>query len=164
MSASSGLIMGQGFSKPGVHSITYKDDFCSFAPEMREELLHYPKWKEMQQDGLGGGGQFVPHRQNGITTGHLQEEDRERLPYCWRFGDFLAQNFGTLCPLVGVDPADASYLELNAMAYGGGAWLSPHTDFFEYGHTENRLVAWMLYLTAPEDGEWSADKGGAVRV
>ena len=164
MSTAAGMSISQGFSKPSVHSLTYKDNFCSFASNLREELLHYPKWKEMQQDALSGGGKFVPQRQNGITTGHLREEDRERLPFCWKFGDFLKQNFGVLCPIVGVDPADALYLEMNAMAYGAGAWLAPHTDFFEYGHTVNRLAAWMLYLTAPEDGEWSPEKGGAVRV
>jgi len=164
MSTTASMSVSQGFSKPGIHSLTYKDDFCSFASDVREELLRYPKWKEMLQEGPGGGGLIVPHRQNGITTGHLREEDRERLPYCWKFGEFLRQNLGVLCPLVGVDPADALHIEINAMAYGAGAWLSPHTDFSEYRQTENRLAAWMLYLTAPEDGEWSAEKGGAVRV
>ena len=69
-----------------------------------------------------------------------------------------------LCPLVGLDSRDAQNIELNAMAYGAGAWLSPHTDFLEYSQSDNRLAAWMLYLTAPEDGEWSAEKGGAARV
>ena len=122
MSTAASINVSQGFSKPGVHSFTYKDDFCSFAANLREELLHYPKWKEMQQNGLSGGGKFVPERQNGITTGHLQERDRERLPFCWKFGDFLKENFGVLCPLLGIDPGDALYLEMNAMAYGAGAY------------------------------------------
>jgi len=154
----------EGFSKPGVHSITFRDGFCSFAADVREELLHYPKWKEMQQAGTGDSGVVNPHRQNGITTGHIRDEHREHLPQCLKFRDFLAQNFGLLCPLVDANPADAHNVEINAMAYGAGAWLSPHTDSFEYAHSENRLVAWMLYLTAPEDGEWPAEKGGAVRV
>ena len=158
------MSISQGFSKLGIHALTYKDDFCSFASDVRYELLHFPKWKEMLQEGLGGGGMLVPHRQNGITTGHIREEDREVLPYCWKFGEFLKRNLGELCPLLDVNPADARHIEINAMAYGAGAWLSPHTDFFEYDHEENRLAAWMLYLTAPEDGEWSVDKGGAMRV
>jgi hypothetical protein len=103
-------------------------------------------------------------RQNGITTGHLDEEVREKLPWCLKLRDFLAERFAVLLPLVGVDPSDAREVEINAMAYGAGGWLSPHTDFFDHSSTENRLVAWMLYLTDPEDGEWAASKGGAVRV
>src|SRR5580700_4840197 len=90
----------EGFSKPGVHSITYKDDFCSFASDVRNELLSYPKWKEMRQDRSGGGTVINPNRQNGITTGHLAEEDREHLPHCLKFRDFLARSFAALCPLV----------------------------------------------------------------
>jgi hypothetical protein len=154
--------VGDGFSKPGVHSLTAKDDFCSFAADLRSELLRFPSWKEMIQD-VNGIGQFVPRRQNGITTGHLGEEDRARLPYCLQFRDLLTQNLEVLCRLVGVDPASALSIEINAMAYGSGAWLSPHTD--SHGDKDHgRLAAWMLYLTAPEDGEWSADRGGAVRV
>jgi hypothetical protein len=149
---------------PGVHSITIKDDFCDFASKIRKELLHHPSWKEMLQDGIHGSDLLAPHRQNGITTGHLGPSDRGRLPYCLRFADILYQNLASLCSLVGLDPADAHSVEMNAMAYGEGAWLSPHTDAFEYSRAEGRLAAWMLYLTAPEDGEWPQDKGGAVRV
>lgn len=158
------MTLSDGFSKPGIHSLTYKDDFCSFADELRAELLRYPKWKEMKQEGAAGGDMIAPQRQNGITTGHLDEEVREKLPYALKFRDFLAQSFAALLPVVGADPADGREVEINAMAYGAGGWLSPHTDFFDHSSTENRLVAWMLYLTDPEDGEWPADKGGAVRV
>jgi hypothetical protein len=164
MSTASGLIVGHEFSKPGVHSITYKDDFYAFASDVREELLRHPKWKPMLQGGTSGSTMFSPHRQNGITTSQLLDEDRERLPHCLKFRDFLAQNFEALCPLAGVNPADARIVEINAMAYGAGAWLSPHTDFLGYANKQNRLIAWMLYLTASEDGEWPAEKGGAVRV
>jgi hypothetical protein len=118
----------------------------------------------MRQDGTAAGGQVAPHRQNGITTGHLGEADRTNLPYCMQFSDLLTHNLSSLCPLLGADPATASEIEINAMAYGAGAWLSPHTDFFEYREDENRLAAWMLYLTDPVDGEWSEEKGGVVRV
>jgi 2OG-Fe(II) oxygenase superfamily len=154
----------QGFSAPGVHSIIYKDDFCDFAAEVREELLRYPKWKEMTQGGAGGRAVFSPDRQNGITVGHIREQDRDRLPYCLKFRDLIARNFGAFCPLVDVDPKDAGDVEISAMAYGAGAWLSSHTDFLEYGRESIRLAAWMFYLTAPEDGEWPLEKGGAVRV
>jgi hypothetical protein len=164
MSSTASMTLGQGFSKPGVHSLTYKDDFCGFAVELREELLRYPNWKAMKQEGTAGEEMIAPHRQNGITTGHLAEEVWEKLPYCLKFRDFLAASFEALLPLVGADPSAAREVEINAMAYGAGGWLSPHTDFFDYSTTENRLVAWMLYLTDPEDGEWPASKGGAVRV
>jgi hypothetical protein len=50
------------------------------------------------------------------------------------------------------------------MAYGQGCWLSSHTDHHGASvHPQERLIAWMLYLTHPEDGEWSG-RGGAVRV
>ncbi|MBZ5642537.1 MAG: 2OG-Fe(II) oxygenase [Acidobacteriia bacterium] len=164
MSSASGSIASQEFSKPGVHSITFKDNFYPFASEVREELLRHPKWIPMLQGSTSGATMFHPHRQNGITTSHLLEEDRERFPQCMKFKDFIMQNIGVLFPLVGLNPADARLVEVNAMAYGAGAWLSPHTDFFGYANKQNRLIAWMLYLTAPEDGEWAADKGGAVRV
>ena len=164
MSTDTGTEIIQGFSKPGVHSLTYKDDFYPQALLVREELLHYPDWKEMTQEGLGTGRILVPHRQNGITTGHLYAEDSERLPLCNGFREFLSRNLAALLPQVGVIPTDPVQVEINAMAYGAGAWLSPHTDFFEYSLAQNRLAAWMLYLTAPEDGEWPLEKGGAVRV
>jgi 2OG-Fe(II) oxygenase superfamily len=164
MSSASGLIAGREFSKPGVHSITYKDDFYPWASDVRGELLRHPDWKPMLQGGTSGSSMFIPQRQNGITTRPLDEEDRARLPQCLKFRDFLAENFPVLCPLLGVNPADAQIVEINAMAYGAGAWLSPHTDFFGHANKQNRLIAWMLYLTAPEDGEWTPEKGGAVRV
>ncbi|MBZ5659134.1 MAG: 2OG-Fe(II) oxygenase [Acidobacteriia bacterium] len=158
------MIASQEFSKPGVHSITYKDNFYPLASEVREELLRHPKWKPMLQGSTSGSTMFIPQRQNGITTSQLLEKDREHFPQCLKFRDFVAQNFGVLCPLAGVHPADARVVEINGMAYGAGAWLSPHTDFFGHANKQNRLIAWMLYLTAPEDGEWPAEKGGAVRV
>jgi hypothetical protein len=164
MASASAASISRGFSSPGVHSITFKDDFCSFASEIREELLHYPKWKEMTQGGLLGGSVLAPDQQNGITTGHITESDRGSLPHSTRFSEFLLQNVAALCPLVGVDPIAVTYVEMNAMAYGAGSWLSPHTDASEYNNAEDRLVAWMLYLTSPEDGEWPTEKGGAVRV
>src|SRR3989442_14873866 len=54
-------------------------------------------------------------------------------------------------------------IEMNAMAYGEGSWLSPHTDHGS-SDSDERLLAWMLYLTDPSDGEWPAEKGGALRV
>jgi Rps23 Pro-64 3,4-dihydroxylase Tpa1-like proline 4-hydroxylase len=152
--------IGHGFSKPGIHSVTQKDGFYNLASEVREELLHYANWREMTQSGFGVSAVFSPHRQNGITTGHISERDRERLPQCVRFGEFLKQNLSALIPLVGLNSTRELYIESNARAYGPGAWLSPHTD----SHTDERLAAWMLYLTAPDDGEWPAEKGGALRV
>jgi len=164
MSTAASLNLRMGFSKPGVHAITYRDDFCSYAREMRDELLRFSNWREMTQGGVGTHGVFSPDRQNGITTGHLGDQHRDRLPHCMRFRDYVAQNLDVLCPLVDVNPKDARDVEINAMAYGAGAWLSPHTDFFEYGGAKTRLAAWMFYLTAPEDGEWPPEKGGSVRV
>jgi hypothetical protein len=110
-------------------------------------------------------------RQNGITTGHLSSRQREILPYCLKFTDFLRSRLRELCAIEVVPcPDDASTLgiEINAMAYGQGAWLSPHTDSgADSGvttHVDDRLIAWMLYLTHPDEGEWNAEQGGAIRV
>jgi 2-oxoglutarate-Fe(II)-dependent oxygenase superfamily protein len=157
----------QEFVRLDVHNLAYQDDFCDFAQAIREELLGFPNWIEMRQEGYSGEQKVSPQRQNGITTGHLSSRQRKILPYCLKFTDFLRSRLRELCAFEGVEcPEDAASLdiEINAMAYGQGAWLSPHTDSGITQRVNDRLIAWMLYLTHPDEGEWNAGQGGAVRV
>lgn len=151
-----------GFSSLGIHNFVYQDDFCPFAAEIRNELLHYPHWTEMRQASREHKNLFKPYNQNGITTGHLSESWRERLPHCLAFRDLLWQRQVELCQTVGVRSGEDMAVEMNAMAYGEGAWLSLHTDAGAL--SDERVVAWMLYLTDPSDGEWLDAHGGAVRL
>jgi hypothetical protein len=157
----------QEFVRLNVHNLAYQDDFCDFAGAIRDELLAFPHWIEMRQAGYSGEQKVTTQRQNGITTGHLSSRQREILPYCLKFTDFLRSRLRTLCAFEGVPcPDDAANLdiEINAMAYGQGAWLSPHTDSGITKEVHDRLIAWMLYLTHPDEGEWNAAQGGAIRV
>ena len=152
------------FSIPAVHHVVYADDFCPFAHEIRDELLRYPAWAEMTQDSrFDAVSQPRTDRQNGITTRHIGEQQRAMLPSALAFQDMLYQRAESLAARVGVDAAAGLEIEMNAMAYGEGAWLSPHSDY-RPDDARPRRVAWMLYLTNPEDGEWSTEKGGAVRL
>ena len=47
----------------------YKDDLCEYALAMRDELLKFPFWSEMLQQGETGNAVIKPQNQNGITTG-----------------------------------------------------------------------------------------------
>jgi Rps23 Pro-64 3,4-dihydroxylase Tpa1-like proline 4-hydroxylase len=152
------------FSLPAVHQVVYADEFCPFAHEIREELLRYPAWVEMTQDTrYGAASQARTDRQNGITTRHIDERHRTRLPHTLAFRDMLGHQAAALAARVGVDATGDVEIEMNAMAYGEGAWLSPHTDY-RSDDPKPRRVAWMLYLTHPQDGEWLATMGGAVRL
>lgn len=153
-----------GFANLSVHNLVYKDDFCEFTQHIREELLSFPDWVEMRQDGYNIKGLLNAHRQNGITTGHLTSKYRDRLPYCLKFREFLQSRLRELCEIEGIEYTDNLRVEINAMAYGEGAWLSGHTDSGATEDTDDRLIAWMLYLTHPDEGEWAVDNGGAVRL
>jgi hypothetical protein len=154
-----------GFTDLGVHGLVHQDDFCDFAGAVRDELLAFPDWREMRQNSAEHVNVLSPQRQNGITTGHLTPERLARLPECSRFCELVRGRTRDLCDLAGVevtgDAADLT-LEVNAMAYGEGAWLAAHTDSLPANN--DRLLAWMLYLTHPDDGEWEPEKGGAVRL
>jgi hypothetical protein len=152
------------FEKLGIHNLAYADDFCPFADAIRRELLHYGEWIEMTQSSVTAGDVFAPYNQNGITTGHLGNSKRAVLPQCMAFHDFLREHAARLCHVVALPvPPGGLQIEMNAMAYGEGCGLSPHTDHGISG-AEERLVAWMLYLTDPADGEWAAAEGGALKV
>jgi Rps23 Pro-64 3,4-dihydroxylase Tpa1-like proline 4-hydroxylase len=153
-----------GFSQPSVHSLRYKDGFCDTAHLIREELLKYTTWQTMRQSSyFSSNDGFIPARQNGITTGHLDDRSRDILPHCIQFRDFLHQHSQALCELIDVDCVDHR-IEINAMAYGQGCWLSSHNDYIKHDTGNVRVAAWMLYLTHPDDGEWPVEKGGGVRL
>ncbi len=125
----------------------------------------------MSQDSAYRSGGIDPRRQNGITTGHLGEAAREMLPRCLEFRDWLQAHAGELCAIVGIRAREASTgasaalrIEMNGIAYGDGGWLAPHTDASPPDDSDGRLVAWMLYLTHPADGEWADERGGALRL
>ena len=152
------------FVEVGVHDLVYQDDFCAFAGAIRDELLAFPDWREMRQNNPNSVNVLSPQRQNGITTGHLTGARLARLPSCGRFCELVRGRMSELCAVGGGEADDPTQLtlEVNAMAYGEGAWLSAHTDSLPANN--DRLLAWMLYLTHPADGEWAPDKGGAVRL
>lgn len=151
------------FSPPDVHHLRYADDFCDVAHEIRAELLGHPTWIEMSQDSAYGPADVRFDRQTGITTGHLDEAHRHVLRHALAFKDLLAVHAADLCAAAGVPVESPMEIEMNGMAYGEGGWLSPHTDYDEHDPQPRRL-AWMLYLTHPDDGEWAPHKGGAVRL
>jgi Rps23 Pro-64 3,4-dihydroxylase Tpa1-like proline 4-hydroxylase len=152
------------FSTPGVHEVVYADDFCPFALDIRHELLRHPQWQEMTQAGrYEAASHLRTDHQNGITSGHLGEQQRALLPHTLAFRDVMASHATELAARLGADVGATPEIEINAMAYGNGAWLSAHTDY-RSDEARPRLVAWMLYLTHPGDGEWSPDMGGAVRL
>ena len=154
------------FSTPGLHQLVYADEFCESAHDIRRELLDSTAWAEMQQDTYHGhhaqpGVRF--DRQSGITTGHLDEARRTAFPRSLAFGDLLKARLADVCAAAAGAPPVQAEIEMNAMAYGHEGWLSPHTDYVVHD-PRPRVFAWMLYLTHPDDGEWSPDMGGAVRL
>jgi hypothetical protein len=153
-----------GFSRLGVHNLVYKDTFCEFAQEIRDELLTFSNWVEMRQDNYQAKSVINPGAQNGITTGHITDKCREWLPNCLKFRELIESRLQALCETMGIQFSESLQIEMNGMAYGEGSWLSGHTDFGASANSNDRLVAWMLYLTHPLDEEWSAEKGGAVRL
>jgi Rps23 Pro-64 3,4-dihydroxylase Tpa1-like proline 4-hydroxylase len=157
-------VNSSGFSQPSVHHLVYKDDFCTFANEIREELLGFPYWLEMRQDNYESKSFINPAKQNGLTTSHISDKHSQFLPNCLRFRDHLKTDLPNIAEIMGVDLSNDLQIELNGMAYGEGSWLSGHTDQGSTADGNDRIVAWMLYLTHPEDGEWSEDQGGAVRL
>jgi Rps23 Pro-64 3,4-dihydroxylase Tpa1-like proline 4-hydroxylase len=153
------------FTRTGVHHLTVADDFCSFAAELREELLRFGSWQEMRQQGdRAVAGIVNPQRQNGLTTGHITDEQSDCLPNCLLFRGHLQAALPALCAIMDVPFSENLQIEMNAMAYGEGAWLSPHTDRGKTAAADDRLIAWMLYLTDPHDGEWAVEQGGAARL
>jgi Rps23 Pro-64 3,4-dihydroxylase Tpa1-like proline 4-hydroxylase len=154
----------RSFSLRSVHNLIYRNNFCDFAQGIREELLNYPRWHEMSQASYEVKRVINPQRQNGITVGHINDKHYDALPNCLKFRELLQNNLREICENVGVGFAENLEIEMNAMAYGEGSWLSGHTDSGKTETVNDRLVAWMLYLTHPEDGEWSPSKGGAVRL
>src|SRR5207247_1975924 len=78
---------------------------------------------------------------------------RRRLPA----GEGLEAGGETLCALVGAGPGAPLRATFSAMAYGEGGRLKLHTD-----GVGERVVAWSLYLTREEDGEWGAADGGEL--
>src|SRR5436309_214912 len=92
------------FSQPSLDHLVYAEDFCDFASKIRAELLRYPDWKEMSQDGPDYESGIVPDRQNGITAGHLEESHRAVLGHCLAFKDFLQEHSRQLCAIAGIEP------------------------------------------------------------
>jgi hypothetical protein len=151
------------FSPPALHHLVIADDFWDSAAALRAELLTYAAWGPMTQYGRSHESAILPHRQNGISASNLLESDHASgTPQCRAFSNFLRERSRDLAHIVGVDAPDLD-VELSAMAYGEHAWLSPHTDYRD-DEARPHLVAWMLYLTHPADGEWTEDKGGALRL
>lgn len=151
-----------GFSEPSVHGLVHRDDFCAFASEVRAELLAFPQWREMQQHSTFVDRLVLPERQNGITTGTIGDAEPAELVHCRRFHALVKEQAVALSGLVGARAGERISIEMHGMAYGQGSWLSPHTDHSD--SDESRIAAWILYLTHPDDGEWGADKGGALRL
>lgn len=150
------------FSRPDVHRMVFADDFYADAAPTRDELLAHREWGPMTQYGRSHELSILPHRQNGICA---LEDAAHRLPRVDALRDHVGAHAAELCATLGVTVARAGDLEVEsgAMAYGEGCWLSPHTDHRD-DEARPRLVAWMLYLTHPEDGEWPDDRGGALRL
>jgi len=154
--------INERFSSPGIHGLVHADDFYALAHEIRDELLHYPDWTEMRQSSSQYANLVYPDNQNGITTGNLNASLPTSLPYCLAFRNWLAQRRVELCELVGVHGGEGTSIEINAMAYGEGSWLSMHSD--HTGTRRESVVAWILYLTDPSDDEWKEEYGGALRL
>src|SRR3954471_1872819 len=91
------------FSDLEIHQLKFCDDFCSFAGEIRDELLRFPAWMEMRQQGTRSvEGVVNPARQNGLTTGHLTNKHRQVLPNCLRFRDQLRDKLKELCDVMSI--------------------------------------------------------------
>lgn len=159
------ITRAERYSRLAVHNLTFCDDSFECALELREELLRFSAWTEMRQQGDRSiAGLTNPARQNGLTTGHITDKHARVLPNCLRFRDQLQASLPQLCQTMATPYSEHLQIEMNAMAYGEGAWLSGHTDRGKTAGASDRLIAWMLYLTHPEDNEWSLEKGGAVRL
>ena len=127
------------------------DGFCSLADAIRKELLHFPHWKIMRL-GTAANHAF----QTAITTGHIQGRLPE-LVLCHRFAQELSGVGQAIAGAVGNPSPNPLHVDMSGMAYGQGGRLKLHTDSIL-----ERRAAWMLYLTHPEDGEWTAADGGAL--
>jgi hypothetical protein len=154
---------GPRFSARGVHNSTCADDFSEHARGMRREILAHPEWRPMTQYGRHLPEAVVPDRQNGLIARGLLRDDGVRVPSCRAFLENLRARAAELCDMTGVTAGPGLSVDVNAMAYGAGAWLSPHRDHDESEARPN-LVAWILYLTNPADGEWTDEKGGALAL
>ena len=138
-------------SRLPLHDGVLIDDFTSLAADLREELLAFPRYKPMR----------IGHAQNEsfqtcITTGHIQGRFPE-LAAGHRFVRFLHDHAVEIGAWVGADPALPHGVDMSAMAYGEGGLLRVHTD-----SVLTRKLAFILYLTPPEDGEWTAADGGEL--
>ena len=92
------------FSAPGVHEVVYADNFCPFALDIRHELLRNPDWKEMTQDvRYDAASHLRTDRQNGITTGHLGEQQRALLPHTMAFRDLVGRHSVELATRLGAE-------------------------------------------------------------
>ena len=134
-----------------LHQGILADDFCSYAAELRQELLRFPRWKPFR---LGGGSNYS--FQTGITTGHIQGRFDE-LARCHRFEAALLACGEELCRRVGAAVGGELAIDISGMAYGKDGRLKRHTDSIGA-----RRLAWILYLTDPDDGEWPARDGGPL--
>ena len=144
------LVLG-GIRRLDFHGGILVDGFCPFADAIRKELLHFPHWKPMR---LGDAAYHA--FQTAITTGHIQGRFPE-LELCQRFAAELAGVARAVAEAVGNPSPVPLAVDMSGMAYGQGGRLKLHTDgVFE------RRAAFMLYLTHPEDGEWSQDDGGGL--
>ena len=62
----------------------------------------------------------------------------------------MQDNLGELCKAVGVEFTEGLTVEINAMAYGEGGWLSLHTDSGGIQSANDRIIArGRFILTAP---------------
>lgn len=138
-------------SRLSLHDAVVADGFTPLAVALRDELIAFPRYKPMR----------IGHAQNEsfqtcITTGHIQGRFPE-LTTCHRFVRFLHERAAEISALVGADPAPPHGVDMSAMVYGQGGLLRVHTD-----SVLTRKLAFILYLTPPEDGEWTPADGGEL--
>src|SRR5437868_13608573 len=114
------------FSAPGMHGLTYADDFWSAAGHLRDELLMATGWAPMTHYDATGFSAVDLEWQNGLTLSNL----RAAL-HADAFRSYLHEHRRELCALAGLDAAtaDACDVEMNGMAYGEGCRLASHTEF-----------------------------------
>jgi Rps23 Pro-64 3,4-dihydroxylase Tpa1-like proline 4-hydroxylase len=145
----------------GIHGCVVIDDACHYASVLRNELLNYPCWREMTQLVRAPQGATMRRvdyaNQTGITTGHITAD--MGLEACWRFRAEIELSMRALATATGAAAGTGPLrVEMNAMAYGEGGHLLAHTD---YGAERDRRVAWILYLTEPDE-PWGPKDGGGL--